>query len=85
MSRFGIGIEMGYKYNRDKNYTIALNQATGEIDYAYSGDYIKNNRTTSVGMNIAKTTTNATIADKIFLDIMSTPFSGIFPLKKFVG
>jgi hypothetical protein len=54
MSRFGIGIEMGYKYNRDKNYTIALNQATGEIDYAYSGDYIKNNRTTSVGMNIAK-------------------------------
>ena len=54
MSRFGINVEMGYRYSRDKNYTIAINQATGEIDYAYSGDYIKNNSTITTGINIAK-------------------------------
>ncbi len=34
-----------------------------------------------IGMNIAKTTTKAITTDKIFFDIMSAPFSGIFPEK----
>jgi hypothetical protein len=41
-------------YQRSKEYKIAINQATNEIDEAYSGDYTRNNNILSASLSLAR-------------------------------
>jgi hypothetical protein len=53
-SRFSIGLGVEGGYVKDKEYSIAFNQATGEVDNAYSGDYVRNNKNAKIGLNMTK-------------------------------